>query len=139
MDTRNLHAALLACLAAVILAMGLAGTAGAQDQAGVTIEKSAVCQDVVDRQPVGVGDVFPKEISKVYCFTKVVGAHTETTITHNWYYNGDLKASVVLPVRSPSWRTWSSKTIDPSMTGEWMVEILAADGTALDSLIFYLR
>ncbi len=139
MDRRNLHATLVAFLAAAIVSIGLAGIAGAQDQAGLTIEKSAVCQDVVDRQPVGAGDVFPKEISKVYCFTKVVGASSETTITHNWYYNGDLKASVVLPVRSPSWRTWSSKTIDPAMTGEWMVEILAADGTALDSVIFYLR
>ncbi len=136
MVRRNLHVVLLACLATAVFSIGLAG---AQDRTGLTIEKSAICQDVVDRQPVGVGDVFPKEISKLYCFTKVVGARSETTITHNWYYNGDLKASVVLPVRSPNWRTWSSKTMDPSMTGEWMVEILAADGTALDSLIFYLR
>ncbi len=139
MIRRSLVTTLGTCLVTIIVSIGIMGIANAQDKAGLTIAQSAVCQDVVDRQPVGIGDVFPKEISKLYCFTKVVGASSETTITHNWYYNGDLKASVVLPVRSPSWRTWSSKTIDPSMTGEWMVEILAADGTALDSVIFYLK
>ncbi len=139
MKRKTLYTAFGSLLAATIVLLLCQNTLAQDEQTSITIEKTVVCQDVVDRQPVGVGEVFPREIEKIFCFTKVVGAQGETTITHNWYYNGNLKASIVLPVRSSNWRTWSSKKMDQAWTGEWMVEILAADGTALDSVIFYLR
>jgi hypothetical protein len=108
-------------------------------QSALQIQDAVVCQDVVDRQPVGSGDVFAKESSKVFCFSRVVGATSDTQITHNWYYKGNLKASIQLPVRSSDWRTWSSKTMDPTWTGEWMVEILSEQGTPLESIIFFIQ
>jgi len=104
----------------------------------VELAEAVVCQDVVDRAPVGSGDVFAKEVPKVYCFTRVVGAEG-TQLTHNWYYKGSLKASVKLDVRSSNYRTWSSKTMLPEWAGEWMVEILSADGKPLESIIFFLK
>lgn len=109
------------------------------EQPAIQIEDAVVCRDVVDRAPVGIGDVIAKESEKVYCFTRVVGAQGETQITHNWYYKGALKASVVLNVRSSNWRTWSSKTMNPDWVGEWMVEILSQDGTPLESIIFFVQ
>ena len=47
--------------------------------------------------------------------------------------------SVVLPVRTSEWRTWSSKTLLPEWTGEWMVEVLSKDGTPLENLIFFVQ
>ena len=122
------------------------GTAQAQSQPAmqneaqpaVQLAEAMVCQDVVDRAPVGSGDVFAKEVPKVYCFTRVVGAEG-TQLTHNWYYKGGLKASVKLNVRSSNYRTWSSKTMMPEWAGEWMVEILSADGKPLESIIFFLK
>jgi hypothetical protein len=108
-------------------------------QTVIQIEDAVVCRDVVDRAPVGSGEVMAKESEKVYCFTRVVGAEGETEITHNWYYKGALKSSVVLNVRSPNWRTWSSKTLKPEWIGEWMVEILSEDGTPLESIIFFVQ
>lgn len=105
----------------------------------IQIEDAVVCQDVVDRQPIGAGDVIPKDSGKVYCFTRVVGALKDTTVTHNWYFQGVLKSSVQLPVRSPDWRTWSSKELDPDMAGQWMVEVLAENGSPLESLIFFVQ
>jgi hypothetical protein len=105
---------------------------------GVQLAEAVVCQDVIDRAPVGSGDVFAKEVPKVYCFTCVVGAEG-TQLTHNWYYQGSLKASVKLNVRSSNYRTWSCKTMRPERTGEWMVEILSADGKPLESIIFFLQ
>jgi hypothetical protein len=105
----------------------------------IQIEDAVVCQDVVDRAPVGSGDVITKESERVYCFTRVVGATGDTKITHNWYYKGALKASVVLNVRSSNWRTWSSKTMKPEWVGEWMVEILSEDGAPLESIIFFVQ
>ena len=109
------------------------------EQPAIQIEDAVVCRDVVDRAPVGTGDVIAKESEKVYCFTRVVGAEGDTQITHNWYYKGALKASVVLNVRSSNWRTWSSKTMNPEWVGEWMVEILSQDGTPLESIIFFVQ
>lgn len=111
----------------------------AAEQAAIQIEDVAVCQDVVDRAPIGCGDVFAKESAKLFCFSRVVGAKGETQITHNWYYKGSLKSSVKLPVRSSSWRTWSTKTMIPEWEGEWMVEILSDDGTPLESIIFFIQ
>lgn len=132
---------------AVALATVLATPASSQEQEStapmtpteITIEEAAIGQNVVDRVPIGTGDVFASDIEKVYCFCRVVGAAQPTEIAFNWYHQGSLKSTVKLPVRSASWRTWSSKTISPEMTGEWMVEILAADGTPLESIIFFIQ
>ena len=105
----------------------------------VTIEDAMICQDVVNRAPVGSGDVFAKEVNKLYCYCRVLDAPPDSQITHNWYYNGSLKASVNLNVRSSNYRTRSSKTILPQWGGEWMVEILSNDGKPLKSIVFTVQ
>lgn len=106
---------------------------------GLKLEKAAICRGVVDRTPIGAGSVFPSSIERLYCFTRVVGAETDTAIVHNWYLNGKLNASVALPVKSASWRTWSSKKIDPDDSGDWMVEVVTEDGEALESILFFVQ
>ena len=102
----------------------------------LTVAQAVVCRDVVDRTPVDIGETVSAGSGRVFCFTWIEGASEETEIIHNWYYQGALKASVTLPVRSASWRTWSSKRLLPEWTGEWMVEILSNDGTPLESIVF---
>lgn len=113
----------------------------AQDanEATVSVEDAAICQQVVDRVPMGKGDVFSPDVPELYCFTRIVGAVVDTEVTHNWYFKGNLMASVVLPVGSASWRTWSKKEMAPELTGEWMVEILSKEGEPLESIIFFLQ
>ena len=105
----------------------------------LSIEQGVICQDIVNRVPVGTGDIFPKEVPKLFCFTKVLGAQTPTTITHIWYQNGILQSKVKLDVKSASWRTWSSMEMSAKKVGEWMVEIVSEDGVALESIIFIVR
>lgn len=105
----------------------------------VRIAASAICHDVVDRMPVASGEVFAREVSQLFCWTRVMGAEGDTFVIHNWYHKGTLKSTVQLPVRSPNWRTWSAKDMDPELTGEWMVEILSADGMPLESIIFFVK
>lgn len=105
----------------------------------IQVKDAVVCQEVVDRSPVGSGDVFSKDIEKVYCFARVVGMQGQGHVTYNWYFKGALKASVDLPVRSSNWRTWSSKTMTPEWAGEWMVEILSEQGTPLQSILFFIQ
>lgn len=113
--------------------------ASGEPQPAVQIPEAVVCQEVVDRAPVGAADVFAKEVPRVYCFTRVVGADPGTQLVHNWYHQGNLKASVTLNVGSSDYRTWSYKTMMPQWTGEWMVEILSANGTPLENIIFVLK
>jgi hypothetical protein len=114
-------------------------TAAPEMMATVSVQDAAICQEVVDRTPMGTGDVFSPDVPELYCFTRIVGAQQDTEVTHNWYYRGNLMASVVLPVGSASWRTWSKKSMSPDMAGEWMVEILSQEGVPLESIIFFLQ
>lgn len=116
--------------------LAFAGVTMAQD---IVLAEAVICKEVVDRIPLGSGDVIPAGTERVFCFTRITGAQAETEVTHNWYYQGALKASVVLPVRNVDWRTWSSKTLLPAWKGEWMVEILSREGTPLENIIFYVR
>jgi hypothetical protein len=127
---------------AFVLMLALAGLlafAGVTTAQDVVVAEAVICKDVVDRMPLGSGDVIPAGTERVFCFTRITGAQAETEVTHNWYYQGALKASVVLPVRNANWRTWSSKTLLPEWKGEWMVEILSKEGTPLESIIFYVQ
>lgn len=132
MNTRRFFSLIVSLTLVLVLA------AGAMAQA-VTVVQAVVCQEIVDRMPVGSGGVMPAGIERVFCFTRIEGAQGETEITHNWYHRGTLKASVVLPVRTSDWRTWSSKTMLPEWTGDWMVEVLSKDGTPLESIIFFVQ
>ena len=132
---------ILMCVSMTLLPFLFSATLQAQDTSGteLQLEETAICRDVVDRAPIGRGSVFHTDTERLYCFTKVVGAKTDTTIIHHWYLNGKLKTSVTLPVKSASWRTWSSKKITPNDAGDWMVEVLTADGNAIESILFLVQ
>ncbi len=100
------------------------------------VEDAAIATEVTDLTPQGVSDSFPPTVSKLYAFTRIVGAEGETTVKHLWFYQDRLMAEVELPVRSPSWRTYSSKNILPSWTGNWRVDITDEAGNLLKSLEF---
>jgi hypothetical protein len=131
----------LMCMSMTLFPSPYSATLLAQDTPikKIQLEDAAICRNVVDRAPIGSGSVFHTSIGRLYCFTKVVGAKTDTSILHHWYLNGKLKSSVTLPVNSAAWRTWSSKDIMPGESGDWMVEVLTADGDALESILFLVQ
>ncbi|UCE23545.1 MAG: DUF2914 domain-containing protein [Candidatus Zixiibacteriota bacterium] len=98
--------------------------------------ETAVCAGVEDRQPVGEAESFGADVGQVFFWTKCVGAVDTTVIQHVWTREGETMATVDLPVRSSSWRTWSSKQILPSWTGDWEVRVLDADGNILKAVSF---
>lgn len=102
-------------------------------------EKAVMCKGVDQRAPLGIGNVFAGDAGKIYCFTKITGANQDTMVTHKWFLNGELKSSVDLPVKSSSWRTWSSKQIDPADIGDGMVEVVSEDGVVLTTIIFFIQ
>ncbi len=99
---------------------------------------AVVCQNVVEREPLDAGTSFPADVEKLYCFSKIIGAKSPTRISHVWYYGEVEKFRISLPVNSASWRTFSSKTIQPFETGAWHVEILDASENKLEVINFQI-
>jgi hypothetical protein len=122
-------------IAALVLVCAVS-TAVAEEAASLKVDEMVFCTGIVDWAPVAEAKTFPDTIGVVYCFTRIVGASESTAVNHVWFYNDEEKARVTLPVKSSSWRTWSSKRILPAWTGRWRVEVQAEDGKLLRSSEF---
>ncbi len=125
---------ILAMLTTVVFYQAVA--VRAQMAGAVEVAEAVICQDVVDREPIDVGDSFEVTVGKLFCFTKIVGAQEEIEIAHVWYYGDVERARVNLSVRAASWRTWSSKIIQPHEIGDWHVDIIGPDDEVLETVEF---
>ena len=105
----------------------------------VSVGEAAIGTAVEDRVLVGQGFQFDSAVGRLYAFTRIVGAPSETQVSHRWYYGEQLMAEVSLPVRGANWRTWSTKSVMPQWVGNWRVDVVAEDGSVLDSLNFSLQ
>ncbi len=111
----------------------------AQDNNGLIVETIQICTSVEDRAPVAEGSVFTGDVERLYCFTGIKNSGETTKVVHVWYYKDKEMTRVQLAVGTPTWRTWSSKRILPSWTGEWRVDVLSADGDVLASKTFEIK
>ncbi|WP_020675600.1 DUF2914 domain-containing protein [Geopsychrobacter electrodiphilus] len=102
----------------------------------LTVSGAVITTKVVDRVPVDKVEVYPAQLGKLYCFSRVEGATADTSIEHVWLYQGDEMARVRLPVKSANWRTYSSKKMFPAWKGEWEVRILDDAGNELARVPF---
>ena len=57
-------------------------------------------------------------------------------ITHRWEHKGKVMSEIPLNVGGSPWRTYSSKTLDPSWTGEWKVTAVDDAGNTLSATTF---
>lgn len=106
---------------------------------GLEVAEAVITTAVVEREPIDEVKVFPREIGRLYCFTRIVGADEPTLVYHLWYRSEELMSRVALPVNSPSWRTWSLKPVQDDESGEWRVEIQNEEGVVLKKVHFELR
>lgn len=98
--------------------------------------KMAVCTGIEERECVGEGTLFESGVGKLYCYSLVLGAEEETVVHHVWYWNEEKMADVPLVVRSPRFRTYSSKNILPEWKGAWRVELVGPDGEIISTAAF---
>ncbi len=116
---------------AAIFALAL-GIPALKAEGGPTLTAEIeVCTDVQDRVPVGTADMFGSDVGELCLWSKITGAEEDTIIRHVWTYNGEELASIELPVRSSSWRTWSRKTVLPEWTGDWEAKVVDGAGNVL--------
>ena len=108
----------------------------AQETTSLEVAVGTICTDIVDREPVEVGNSFQASLGKVYCFTAIIGAQSPTEITHVWYFGEIERARVNLAIKAYSWRTYSSKIIQRHEIGDWHVDVLGPKGELLKTLPF---
>lgn len=68
-------------------------------------------------------------------FTELQGL-TSHNVTHQWTFNDQVMFEKTFEVKGPRWRVWTSKTLIPSWTGSWTVNVLDDDRSVLASKSF---
>ncbi len=111
----------------------------AQETTTAAVTEISICTAVQDRVPVGADTSFSSDVQRLFCYTKISGAAADSSVTHVWYHGDNEMARQKLSVKADQWRTWSSKRIVDSWTGEWRVDVLSAPGTVLESKVFMVK
>jgi len=101
----------------------LPAISSAQEATQLDVDQFAICESINNLEPVGVSESFPVSVEKLSCFTRIIGAHEPTTVTHVWYFGMTERARVELIVKGSRWRTYSSKMIQAHEVGSWRVEV----------------
>jgi hypothetical protein len=95
------------------------------------------CQEVENRQPVGIDSIFTLDKKRVYCVTGIRNLNSQATVYHKWYYQGRLRGTVPITMGwSHNWRAWSYVTLRPGAVGQWRVEVEDSLGQVLGSTAF---
>jgi hypothetical protein len=118
------------------ICLSLTPVAIAQQAPDLEIATAAICREVVDHEPVDAGTSFEPTVGKLCCFTHVMGAQGATVIYHIWNFAEHERAVVELRVNGASWRTYSSKIIQPHEIGDWRVDVLGPEGDVLKVVHF---
>jgi hypothetical protein len=107
-----------------------------QETGVLEVADAAVCLNVIDRQCVGTNTVFPANVEKLFCLTRINGAEGSTEVTHVWYFGQTERARVPLNIQTKSWRTYSSKIIQSHEIGDWHIDVLGPQGQFLKVIPF---
>ena len=105
----------------------------------LSVEAAVIATGVENLTPAGVAEKFPANTGKLYCYSKIIGGGEGSSIKHIWYRGEQKLNEITLPIKYPSFRTYSYKTIPFDWTGKWKVEIVADDGTILKTLEFTIE
>jgi Protein of unknown function (DUF2914) len=127
-------------IAVVVLACSFvipgAAVSIAQENAGFEVGRFVICENVADREPVGVTTTFPVGTEKVYVYLEAKDVKADTTVEFVWFNEGAELARVPLKLGAGArWRTYASKTLF-GMTGNWKVELQAEGGKVLATTEF---
>lgn len=95
--------------------------------------------DLEKKEITGESDKFLSDVDKIWCWSFVKGAKTETYVTHEWWFNKKRLAEIKLDVKYPLHRTWSRKTIYSEWAGDWVVKVIDANGNVLAEKAFKIE
>lgn len=124
-------------LAATVVVVAVGGGLVLAQEPSLRVVRDVVASAIENREPVEVTAPIAASVGQLFYFTEIEGG--PATIKHVWIWEGRIMATVTLELRSPRFRTWSSKRIQPEWTGQWKVEARTSDGAVLSSQEFVIE
>ena len=91
---------------------------------------------VDNHEPVIIVDSIDSSSYTSISFFTELNDLTGQNITHQWTYSDKVMFEKTFAVKAARWRVWTSKTLIPSWTGAWTVNVLDDDRTVLASKSF---
>lgn len=100
------------------------------------VRRAQLTSNIIDREPTNsIEHVSLQEQNKLYLFTEIIGKTNQKTI-HRWIFKQNIVAQVTLNIGSYQWRTYSSKSFDDTMIGQWTVQVVDEDNNVLKTVEF---
>ena len=100
------------------------------------VSRSMFTIGVDNREPVlMVNSIDSSAYTAISFFTELNDLSGHNVI-HQWTYNGDVMFEKTFEVNGSRWRIWTSKTLIPTWTGAWTVNVLDDDRSVLASKSF---
>ena len=100
-----------------------------------SVARAQFTSAVQDREPTDQITSLGTDKTQISFFTELKGL-SERKVTHRWEHGGKTMAEISFNVGGDRWRVFSSKTLDPSWTGEWKVSVIDQDGSTLGVYTF---
>ena len=91
---------------------------------------------IEDREPVIIIDSIDSSSYTSISFFTELNDLSGQNITHQWTHNGKVMFEKTFKVKATRWRVWTSKTLAPSWTGTWTVNVLDGARSVLTSKSF---
>ena len=106
----------------------------------ISIKEIKICKNIKNRNPVGIGDIFPNSVDSLYCFTKIENLGKKMEVRHVWYYENQIMTQVRYNVKKSNiYRSWTKKTISSFQIGNWRVEVQDRNGTIIGTKQFKIK
>jgi len=126
----------LGVIITLFISLTFASPAFTMDDPGFTINRMVVSKDVVDKEPVGIGDFFSAATEELYCFLEASNIEQDMLISFVWFWSSQEMAKITLPLQEGGrWRTYSTKKL-VGLKGQWKVELQDASGVVHNSVSF---
>jgi hypothetical protein len=103
-----------------------------------TVARAQFTSAINDREPADVLTSLNNDQTRIYYFTELKGFEGQK-VTHRWEHDGKVMHEQAFEVSSPRYRTYTSKMLDPSWTGEWKASVVDSSGATLSANTFSYR
>ena len=100
------------------------------------VSRSMFTIGIEDREPVIMVDSIDSSAYTSISFFTELNDLSGHNITHQWTFNDKVMFEKTFAVKAERWRVWTSKTLIPTWTGSWTVNVLDDDRAVLASNSF---
>lgn len=105
----------------------------------IELLNSAVCNDVINDEPLSLGKLFLAKDKTLYCFTETEAKEKYIHIYHEWFFKGNLIQKSKIQLDQLKAKSWSQHNITATETGQWYINVVAGDGTIINRLDFEVQ